>query len=452
MMASPSLDRRLFWLLGLLCLVVPPFAQQPPADPAEISAALLYHPARQIEITSEGVTFRAAKFAYTANLAWDKWTTKKESNPLPPGPLPTLQAYTSTRLGTEFHFAGKSTDDEGLLEIRKGGEDGPVARIALWNRKQLAHAWLAFMRQDSPGLTVDVLAADLEVADPVVAGVADDGKMLWLAIRYPTGEGSLGVGTLVRYDLQTEATETLQPAALATSSITHIAAAAGTLWLGTARQGEGAIHATNGFVRFDPASGEVRELLLQTRQRPGRIVTALAAQENRLWLATDAGLCRMELTAETLSCAPIVPVVKLAAPAPVSARPGGPVRGRLAPDTYEVLWANANFLEVETPDTIEGWVAVDDLQENEKRNFDRDPYELGNGGSSAIAPVRLLNQPGGDPLVGALIYRARLERVGSPNAEGWQRVRAKIGWISRTGLEVMPVVSPAIEEFPTGRP
>ncbi|MFY9583274.1 MAG: hypothetical protein WAR21_02130, partial [Candidatus Acidiferrales bacterium] len=55
-------------------------------------------------------------------------------------------------------------------------------------------------------------------------------------------------------------------------------------------------------------------------------------------------------------------------------------------------------------------------------------------------PIRLLAKPGGDPLAGALVYRAPLERMGSPTPAGWQRVRARVGWISRKGLEVAPVV------------
>ena len=47
-----------------------------------------------------------------------------------------------------------------------------------------------------------------------------------------------------------------------------------------------------------------------------------------------------------------------------------------------------------------------------------------------------------DPLAGALVYRAPLERVGPATAEGWQRVRARFGWISRAQLEIVPVVQP----------
>ncbi len=423
-------------------------AQQPPVDAAEISRELLYHPARRIETTPGGWIFRAAQFTYRFDPASSRWEVAREKNLAAAEPGRATTRYANARLGTEYRFKGVGADEEGILEIRRSEQPEPVARLRLWERKQLVATWLAFLRQDAPSLTPEALAKDLEIADPEVADLADDGTYLWLAIRYYAGEGSLGIGTMVRFDPKTNEAKLFQPGELATSSVTHIAAAGGALWLGTRRQGEGAIFVTKGLVRFDPAAGEARSYQPGSSPLAGSIVTALSAYKETLLVATDAGMCRIllpEARAEDWTCWRIVPTVRLAAPAPVSNRPGVPPGGRLPAGSYEVRWANAAFFEVATPDWIEGWVAADDWEEYSGRRFDAEPYELGNASAGGPPPVRLLAKPGSDPLAGALVYRAPLERVGSPTAEGWQRVRARVGWISRKGLEVVPIIQPVTQ-------
>ncbi len=449
-MAAPRTKFPWFFLYFLLCFpslhgIPSARAQQPPVDAAEISRELLYHPARRIEATPGGWIFRAAQFTYRFDPASSRWEVAREKNFSAAEAGRATIRYTSARLGTEYRFKGVGADEEGTLEIRRGEQPEPVARLGLWERKQLAATWLAFLRQDAPSLTPEALAKDLEIADPEVAGVADDGTYLWLAIRYSAGEGSLGIGTVVRFDPKTNEAKLFQPADLATSSVTHIAAAGSALWLGTHRQGEGAIFVTKGLVRFAPAAGEARSFLPGSSPLAGSIVTALWVQSETLLVATDTGICRIllpEARAEDWTCWRIVPMVRLAAPVPVSNRPGVPPGGRLAAGSYEVRWANAAFFEVATPDWIEGWVAADDWDEYSRRHFDAEPYELGNASLGGPPPIRLLAKPGSDPLAGALVYRAPLERVGSATAEGWQRVRARVGWISRAQLEVVPVIQP----------
>lgn len=392
------------------------------------------------------MTFRAAQFTYRFDPSSGQWDVRRESN-FSSDSSQARKSYKSARLAAEYRFLGTSTDDEATLEIRRGSEDSAnaahPARLVLWNRKQLAAAWLAFLRQDTPSLTAEALAHDLEVADPQVADVADDGSFFWLAMRYSADEGALGVGTAVRFDPQTNQVKAYQPEALATSSVTHIVASGSALWLGTSRSSEGAMYATQGLVRFDPNTGEVRSYLPESSPLVGHIVTALGAQGSFLWVATDAAMCRMALPRDEWTCWRIVPTVQLVSSGPVSNRPGAPAGGRLPAGSYEVRWANAAFLEVVTQDFIEGWVAADDLEDYARRNFESDPYELGNPSAGGVAGIRLLEKPGGDPLVGAQAFRAPLERVGSPDADGWQRVRARIGWIAGKDLEVTPVVQPA---------
>lgn len=432
-------------LLFLLCLPLFLDAQDRPADASEISRDLLYHPAQRIEAVEGKLLFRAVQFTYQFDLTTEQWAVRREKNS-----VAGERAVTSYRRASgdaQFRFAGSSTDDEGILEIRRGtlADSEPVARLELWTRGQLAAAWIAAWRQENPRTSEAELARELEPADPEVAAVADDGTHLWLAIRFYAGESVLGMGTLVRLNPETGETKVFQPAPLATSSLTHIVAAGGALWLGTLHDGEGSIEPTLGLVRFDPATGEVRAALKGGGARlPGNIVTALFAGTDLLWAATDLGICRIEVASENFRCWPVVPMVRVAKPAEVSDRPGGPPRGRLPAGSYEVRWANAGFMEVVTPDAMEGWMETDDLAEFTRRKFDTEPYELANTAMGGAGVMRLLDEPESDPLSAGQVFRARLEKAGDANAQGWQRVRARVGWIPRAGLAVQPSLVDAI--------
>jgi hypothetical protein len=158
-------------------------------------------------------------------------------------------------------------------------------------------------------------------------------------------------------------------------------------------------------------------------------------------MATDAGICTLVKNSENdWSCRRFVPTATLHEAAQVANRPGDKPYGQLKPGDYEVLWANQNFLEVVTADSYDAWLAADDYAEAVARNFDAEPYKLLNTTSGGAAPIRPLAKPGGEPLNGALVYRAPLEKLaaaaGMPN--GWAHVRARTGWIARKNLEVTP--------------
>ena len=440
---------RILHVLYLLCflyfLCLPAsLAQQPPADAADISRDLLYHPARALETRAGAVVFRAAEFTYTLDPTTGQWKVTQEKNALPAAR--SLSFYRSERLGTEYRFKGESSDDEGILEIRSSADPEPLLRLVLWNRRQLAAAWAAKLREETNDLTEDRLAVDLEPAEPEVAAVVDDGTRLWLAIRHYDGEGWLGLGTIVMFDPKEKQAHAFQPRELATSSVTHIVEAGGYFWLGTLWQREGGDEPAAGLVRFDPASGELQSYRPGKSPLAGSIVTALRADEKQLWVATDAGMCRVTLPGELWACWRIVTTVRLRAPVPVYNRPGGKSGGSLPAGSYEVRWANTGFFEVLTPDWIEGWVPADDFEEYAKRGFDAAPYELGNSSAGGASAMRLVAKPEGDPLGGAVVFRAPLERVTSakpgepPAPAGWTRVRARIGWISREGFSVAPEI------------
>lgn len=437
-------------ILHLLCLVFflcfsVSFAQRPPVDAADISRDLLYHPARAIESRDGAVIFRAAEFTYTLDPATGSWKVTREKNALPTEK--SLKSYSSLRLGVVYNLKGESTDDEGILEIRSGADPEPLLRLALWNRSQLAAAWAAKMREETPELTENQLVKDLEPAEPEVAAVVDDGMNLWFAIRHYDGEGWLGLGTIVKFDPKEKQARPFQPRALATSSVTQMVAGGGNFWLGTLWQREGGDEPAGGLTRFDPASGEVQSYRPGKSQLVGSVVTGLRAEEKQLWVATDAGMCRVMLPGELWACWRIAPMVRLRGPVPVSNQPGGKSGGNLPAGSYEVRWANTGFLEVLTPDWIDGWISTEDFQEYARRNFDAAPYELGNSSAGSASAMRLLEKPGSDPLGAAVVFRAALERTpekpGEPPAPaGWTRARARIGWISREGL----VVSPEIQQ------
>lgn len=436
--------RFLFCLLSLLCIPASICAQQAPVDAAEISRDLLYQPAYRIETDAGGVVFRSERFTYRFDTANGRWDVQREKNFVASELPRALRSYRHESSGTTYRFVAAESTDEGILEIRPftDAEGDPLARVRLWTRQQLAGAWIDELRIESPRLTEPRLRDELEVAEPEVAAVAEDGGFLWLAIRYYAGEGFLGLGMIVRFDPKTNETRTYRSTELNNSSVTHMAVAAGKLWLDTMHEGEGFIRPAAGLVRFDPATEEFQAYRPGKSRMMGSIITALRAEQNFLWVATDAGICRLALPAETWQCWRIVPVVQLAAPVPVSNRPGGAPRGQLPVGNYEVRWANLGSLEVVTPDAMEGWLDPDDLDEYARRQFDARAYELANTYGGGAGVMRLLEEPEGDPLTAAQVFRAPLERVGEPNEDGSLRVRARVGWIRRENLEIAIQIQP----------
>lgn len=437
--------RFLFCLLSWLCIPANICAQQPPSDAPEISRDLLYQPAYRIETDTGGTVFRSERFTYRFYAANSRWEVQREKN-FAANDLPrAVRSYRHESSGTTYRFVAAESVDEGILEIRPftDAEGEPLARVLLWTRPQLAGVWIDEMRRESPRLTAPRLRDELEVAEPEVAAVAEDGGFLWLAIRYYAGEGFLGLGTVVRFDPQTNEARVFRSTALDTSSVTQIAAAGGKLWLGTLHEGEGFIRPAAGLVRFDPAAEQFHAYRPGQSALLGSIVTALHAEQSFLWVATDAGMCRLELASESWKCWRAVPRVRLTTPVPVSNRPGGASRGRLPAGSYEVRWANLGSLEVVTPDAMEGWLDSDDIDEYTRRQFDAHAYELANTYGGGAGVMRLLDQPEGDPLTAAQVFRAPLEKLSEPNEEGWVCVRARVGWIRRDNLEITMEIQPA---------
>lgn len=440
-------------LLCLFASLVPVSSQNPPADPLEISRDLLFLAPDRIQPWEYGsetgearLEFVSAKYLYvysggTQGLPASPdgdglgWRVSPNEHPSSQ-PEPERKNKLSFSLGGEdYTVSGASDDERATVELRRTGAAEPFASAVVWTRDRLATAWLPYLQRGHKGLTEARLRHDLEVGDPILYAIDHSGDSVWVAVGHSTGEGELGLGTVVRFDVKAKEAKALQPAELATCAVTQLAPnGADSLLLGTRRQYEGTILPCAGLLNFHPSNGKVETIALTGTPPQGAVVTALGSG----WVATDQGICRIG-QGTGKPCWRIVPTVTLKSPTPVNNRPGQKPSGNLKPGDYEVLWANQNFLEVATKDSFDAWLAADDYAEAAARHFDVEPYKLLNS-SNGPAPIRPLAKPRSDPLVGALVYRALLEKLPAPEGAplGWVRVRARVGWIPRAKLEIVP--------------
>ena len=430
-------------------------AQESPADAAEISRDLLYLAPTHIERKSspESITleFAARRFSYVRQIgleapppgsAGKEWQIEATTKPsqAEPGVRKTLSFF----LGDDgYTLTGTSDDDRATIALRRAGAGEPSVEAVIWTREGLVSPWLPILRRQRHRLTAATLQQDLEVADPVLEDVAAAGDSVWVALGHSKGEMELGIGTLVRFDLKEKQARVFHPSNLATCDVTHVAPGpSDTLFLGTRTQIEGVLTPCAGLVKFHPSNGQIEKIAPGGTPLADAIVTALTASQGGGWVVTDSGICSFAPDGAA-TCWRIVPSVTLRTAMPVVNRPGEKGADQLPPGDYEVLWANAGFLEVVTKDSLDAWLAADDLAEAAARHFDVEPYRLLDTASPPSA-IRLLVKPGGDPLGGALLYRAPLEKRPAPQGTpaDWVRVRAYIGWILRGDLEVIPKLVP----------
>jgi hypothetical protein len=442
------------------------YAQDAPLDASEISRDLLYLAPSRVEFRGGGggsgtYAFAGTRFAYVAPDDRGEWS-------IVPLTAPAVKSHEKQRVFpveidgrkdlAPYELVGASDDDRTTLALRKKGESEPLASATMWDRDLLAEAWLPELRKEKRGLTLDGLRQDLEVADPEVRAMAlyplnkpAENQPILVAVGQSRGEGELGLSTIVKFEPDTRDVKVYHAQGALTCEVSAVGAstnaqAAPTVWFGMRAVHEGTIAPCSG--------GGLSKLDVQTRQvMPGMgaagknlpigsIVTVFGpGEQNSLVMATDAGICTLDKNSEKdWNCRRFVPTVTLKEATAVANRPGDKPYGQLKPGDYEVLWANQNFLEVATPDSYDAWLAADDYAEAASHNFDAEPYKLLNTASGGAAPIRPLAKPGGEPLNGALVYRAALEKLTTPagTPSGWMRVRARTGWIARKSLEVVP--------------
>lgn len=430
----------------LLASLLPAFSQRLPADATEMSRDLLYLAPDRIEFgTSDAPETRfIGRFFTYRYVEREGWSVRRNA-------APASQAEPERKAKRSFQSAGEtytlvpdSDDDRATLTLIREGDAEPLVTAVLWNREQLAAAWLPYLQKARKGLTEASLRQELEVGDPVIHTVVAGRNPVWVAVGHSTGEGELGIGIVVRFDTQAKQARVLRPAGLSTCDVTHLVTyGRDAVLLGTRRQHEGTISPCDGLESLHVDSGQIEPITLTGASAPAGVITALGSTD-RVWVATDSVICG-GAPEGTWQCWRIAPTITLKSATPVANRPGEKSGGDLKPGDYEVLWANQNFLEVVTKDSFDAWLAADDFADAVARNFDAEPYKLLNSASGGPAPIRPLSKPDSDPLEGALVYRAPLEKLPSPPGAptGWVRVRAHIGWIPRGNLEVLPKLVPA---------
>lgn len=416
-------------------------SQEQPSDAAEITRDLLFLAPQRMEPKKTGATFlsRGFRYAFAANGEWTVEPLKDASAEISGGKRGKAPF---TWKGAQYALVGHSDDDRAMLEIRKDGDAAPLVEAFLWHRESLAAAWFPVLQKQKRGMTADQFRQDLEVADPLIYAMQVAGDSLWVALGHSTGEAEVGLGTVIRFDLAAKQAKLYQPPEVATCAVTQMVVASDhSVWFAAQRQYEGTILPCAGVMRLDPSSGEMRKIALAGAPPADSIVTVIG-ESGGIWVGTDSSLCKGAATGPW-QCWRIVPTVSLKNEAPVSNRPGEKPSGKLAPGDYEVLWANVGFYEVATKDSLDAWLAADDFAEAAARNFDSEPYKLLNTASPPAA-IHLLDKPGGEPTGAATSYRARLEKLPTPQGTppGWVRVRARIGWIPRGELQVMPKLVP----------
>jgi hypothetical protein len=436
-------------------------AQNAPLDASESSRDLLYLAPSRTETRTAGdvvtTAYVGARFEYSQPDG-GKWLIRPASTKIVESKekqrVFSLDAFGAGPGG--YELVGASGDDRATLALRNKGTSEALTTVTLWDRDQLVEAWLPEMRKQKRGTTADGLRQDLEVADPEVRAMtrlpgADSSVVdqpILVAVGQSTGEDELGLATIVKFDPSLKKATVYHPAGSLTCEVSTIGVSSNpqkissAVWFGTRTVREGTMAPCGGLAKLDLETRAVAPVSGAKNPPIGSIVTLLAsAGQGSMIAATDAGICKLARNNETdWECWRLVPTVKLSQTTAIANRPGDKPYGQLKAGDYEVLWANQNYLEVVTPDSYDAWLAADDFAEAAARNFDAEPYKLLNTASGGAAPIRPLAKPKGEPLEGALEYRAALEKLPTPpgTPDGWVHVRTRVGWITRQSLDVVP--------------
>jgi hypothetical protein len=437
-------------------LVFSSFAQNPPAlDSSEISRDLLFLAATRVVVLGEGdaaeKVFAGSKFQYRiiGITGGDKWEVSRAKTS-EAFSLTTKKHKATLVVGAPYDVATQSDDDRAILSVTPKGKE-PITAL-LWNRDQLLSTWFPILKKERPDLDEGRFREDLEVADAEIYKIDESIDEAWIAAGYSTGEAELGLGSIVHFDKTSNQFRVYHPRELATCAIVDLLdvtreldknSTRPGLWVVSRRQDDGVLRACETLMSFDHRADQLSGKS-ESAHLPGSMVMVMYSLNSRLYLATDAGLCSLDIAQDEWQCSRVVPSVTLKKETPSSNRPGDKPYGNLKPGEYEVLWANQNYLEVATKDSFDAWLAADDYAEAAANHFDTEPYKLLNTSNGGPAPIRPLDKPKGEPLHGALAYRAPLEKLPTPpgTPDGWVRIRARIGWIPRDKLDVVPKLIP----------
>lgn len=114
-----------------------------------------------------------------------------------------------------------------------------------------------------------------------------DGTRLWFGLDFYDGEGLSGVGALGSFDVQARTFEMRYLPEVADWSVSALLVEPEAVWLGLARQPEGAQY-SGGLLRWDRNTQAVQ------RWAETPVITGIARQGQRLYMATDEGAAIFE--------------------------------------------------------------------------------------------------------------------------------------------------------------
>jgi len=130
-----------------------------------------------------------------------------------------------------------------------------------------------------------------------IGACTSDGESEWGGISFYGAEGSWGVGGLVRKDIASGRISYHRPSQLTYTSISHIAAFAGNIWIGTAHFGEcGNQGVASGIRRFRPDYKITGALSVP--EICGFSVNDFVEHDDALWVATELGIAKLQRTDE----------------------------------------------------------------------------------------------------------------------------------------------------------
>ena len=128
-----------------------------------------------------------------------------------------------------------------------------------------------------------------------IGACTSDGESEWGGISFYGAEGSWGVGGLVRKDIASGRISYHRPSQLTHVSISHIAAFAGNIWIGTAHFGEcGGQSVASGVRRFRPDYKITGALSVP--EICGFSVNDFVEHDDALWVATELGIAKLQKT------------------------------------------------------------------------------------------------------------------------------------------------------------
>ena len=93
-----------------------------------------------------------------------------------------------------------------------------------------------------------------------------------------------------------------------------------------------------------------------------------------------------------------------------------------------------------TKDYLEGWIHLEPREKIPQRNHYADVHSLVTSHDPNVDRNLLFDAPGVAPERAAVVQRIALKKLPLRTAEGWQKVKARAGWIPRAGLAIVPEI------------